>query len=74
MRDLNRLEEWVERNFVMFNKDKCKVLLLLKNNLLRKPATAQIVSSWVERSFKGKAGGGGVCLLLARVQLTAQGK
>jgi len=31
-RDLNRLEKWADRNLVKFNKDKCKVLHVGRNN------------------------------------------
>lgn len=30
--DLNRLEEWANKSFMKFSKDKCKALLLERNN------------------------------------------
>lgn len=34
-RDLDRLENWAGRNLIKFNKGKCKVVHLGKNNLLQ---------------------------------------
>lgn len=52
--DLNRLEEWVDGSFLRFNKGKCKVLHLLRNNALQ---PHRLGSSWLESSFEGKTQG-----------------
>ncbi|GAB0179691.1 mitochondrial enolase superfamily member 1 [Grus japonensis] len=46
-KDLDRLEEWANKNLMKFNKDKCKVLHLGKHN----PGVQhRLGSTWLERS------------------------
>lgn len=50
-RDLNRLKKWATSNLIKFNKGKCKVLHLGRNNLrhLYTPS-----ANWLENSFTEK--------------------
>ncbi|GAB0181976.1 hypothetical protein GRJ2_000662900 [Grus japonensis] len=51
--DLDRLEEWANKNLMKFNKDKCKVLHLGKHNpgAQHKLGSTQMGSSSVERDL-----------------------
>ncbi|GAB0176341.1 mitochondrial enolase superfamily member 1 [Grus japonensis] len=51
--DLDRLEEWANKKFMKFNKDKCKVLHLGKHNpgVQHRPGSTQLGSSSVERDL-----------------------
>ncbi|PKU47314.1 rna-directed dna polymerase from mobile element jockey-like [Limosa lapponica baueri] len=51
--DLDRLEEWTNKNLMKFNKDKCKVLHLGKHNLgvQQRLESTQLGSSSVERDL-----------------------
>ena len=52
-RDLNRLEKWAGRNLIKFNKGKCKVLHLGRNNPMQQYmlAAAQLESSLAEKDL-----------------------
>ncbi|GAB0204001.1 mitochondrial enolase superfamily member 1 [Grus japonensis] len=54
-RDLNRLDKWADRNLMKFNKGKCKVLHLGRNNPLHK---YMLVATHLESSFSEKDLGG----------------
>ena len=45
--DLDRLEEWTNKNFMKFSKDKCKVLHLEKRNT---EVWHRLGSTWLETS------------------------
>ncbi|GAB0184934.1 hypothetical protein GRJ2_000958700 [Grus japonensis] len=51
--DLDRLEEWANKNLMKFNKDKCKVLHLGKHNpgLQHRMGSTCLESSSVERDL-----------------------
>ena len=52
-RDHNRLEKWADRNFVKFNKEKCKVLHLGRNNPMHQYmlGAVQLESSLAEKDL-----------------------
>ena len=53
-RGLNRLEKWADRNVMKFNKGKCKVLHLGRNNPMHQYmlGTTQLESSFAEKDTK----------------------
>ena len=53
-RDLIRLEKWADRNLSKFNKGKCKVLHLGRNNSmhLEMLGAAQLESSFAEKDLR----------------------
>ncbi|KAK4819435.1 hypothetical protein QYF61_004585 [Mycteria americana] len=51
-RDLDRLEKWANRNILMFNKGKCKVLHWGKNNAMHQ---CMLGATHLESSFAEKA-------------------
>ncbi|KAK4810524.1 hypothetical protein QYF61_004487 [Mycteria americana] len=52
-RDLNRLQKWVDRNFMKFNKEKCKVLHLGRNSPMHHYmlGATQLESSLAEKAL-----------------------
>ena len=57
-RDLDRLEQWVQVNFIRFNKSKCKVVHLGQGNLLYqyKVGDERIECSPAEKDLGGTGG------------------
>ena len=51
-RDLDRLEEWANRNLVKFDKGKCKVLHLGRNNPMH---SDRLGARWLEGSLAAKS-------------------
>ena len=65
--DLHRLEEWANKNLIKFNKDKCNVLHMGKQNpeVQHRPRSAWRGSSSVERDLGSQWTASSVCTCAA---------
>ncbi|KAK4810852.1 hypothetical protein QYF61_008824 [Mycteria americana] len=69
-RDLDRLEKWADRNLMQFNKGKCEVLHLGRNNPMHQ---YMMGADWLESSFAEKdRGGGGSVLVDTKLNMSQQ--
>lgn len=70
--DLNRMENWAGRNLKKFNKQKCAVLHLGRNNLYTHQD--RLWAKWLKSSFAGKDTGILVDTFIMRQQRTFAAK